>query len=130
MTDPAPTTAPRVLILDDEPIILMDLGFALEDAGAKVLDARSVAEALELIERQTPDAAILDVNLGQGSTCAPVALRLRELGVPFVLHTGDLDRQGELVETLGAPVIPKPSSGPEVVRKALALMPSHAPATG
>ena len=32
MTDPAPTTAPRVLVLDDEPIILMDLGFALEDA--------------------------------------------------------------------------------------------------
>ena len=122
MTDTSPSPAPHVLILDDEPIILMDLEFALEDAGAVVLDARSVDEALELIERQLPDAAILDVNLGRGTTCAPVALRLHKLGVPFVLHTGDLDRQGELVETLGAPVIPKPSSGPQVVRRVLGLI--------
>ena len=118
----APAAPPRVLVLDDEPIILMDLEFALEDEGAVMLDARSVREALDRIGRDRPDAAILDVNLGLGTTCAPVALRLRELGVPFVLHTGDLDRQGELVETLGAPVIPKPSSGPEVVRQVLQLV--------
>ena len=111
-----------MLVLDDEPIILMDFEFALEDAGARILDPRSVREALDLIERDPPDAAILDVNLGRDSTCAPVALRLRDLGVPFVLHTGDLDRQGELVETLGAPVVPKPSSGAEVVRRVLALV--------
>ena len=62
------------------------------------------------------------MNLGRGSTCAPVALRLRELGLPFVLHTSDLDRQGELVETLGAPVVPKPSSSKDVVLKVLALV--------
>ena len=100
----------------------MDLGFALEDAGAIALDACPAAEALELIERQRPDAAILDVNLRQGSTCAPVALLPRELGVPFVLHTGDLEQQGELVATLSATVIPKPSSGPEVVQEALSLI--------
>ena len=122
MPDAKPAAAPRVLVLDDEPIILMDFEFALEDAGARILDARSVREALDLIERDPPDAAILDVNLGRGTTCAPVALRLRDLGVPFVLHTGDLDRQGELVETLGAPVVPKPSSGAEVVRQVLTLV--------
>ena len=124
MRDVSPAIAPRILILDDEPIILMDLEFALEDQGAEVLDARSVAEALEVIAARMPDAAILDVNLGRGTTCAPVALRLRDLGVPFVLHTGDLDRQGELVETLGAPVVPKPSSGAEVVRRVLGLVTS------
>ena len=100
----------------------MDLGFALEDAGAIALDACPAAEALELIERQRPDAAILDVNLRQGSTCAPVALLPRELGVPFVLHTGDLDRQGEMVATLSATVISKPSSGPKAVRQMLTIL--------
>ena len=122
MRDLSPPAAPRILVLDDEPIILMDFEFALEDQGAEVLDARSVAEALEVIAARVPDAAILDVNLGRGATCAPVALRLRELGVPFLLHTGDLDRQGELVDTLGAPVVPKPSSSKDVVLKVLALV--------
>ena len=100
----------------------MDLQFALEDEGAEMIDARNAREALEHLSSGTPDTAILDVNLGQGETCEPVALRLRELGVPFVLHTGDLDRQGEIVRTLDAPVVPKPSLGGDVVRLALRLV--------
>ena len=113
---------PRVLILDDEALILMDLRFALEDEGATVSEARTANAALELIAAQTPDVAVLDVNLGRGRTCEPVALRLRELGVPFLLHTGDLDRQGELVRNIAAPVVPKPSMGYEVARRALQLI--------
>ena len=32
MKDVSSARTPRILVLDDEPIILMDLGFALEDA--------------------------------------------------------------------------------------------------
>lgn len=126
MTDSPSGARPRVLVLDDEPIILMDLRIALEDEGAEVLDAGTAREALDHVASCRPDAAILDVNLGRGRTCEPVALRLRELGVPFVLHTGDLDRQGEIVRTLDAPVVPKPSSGTEVARRALRLVTSKA----
>lgn len=113
---------PRILVLEDEPIILMDLAFAIEGAGALPLRARSTAEALAAIEDNTPDVAVLDVNLGRNSTCREVAERLRTMGVPFILHSGDLHRQGELIATLGAEVVPKPTPSPHVVRKALSLI--------
>ena len=113
---------PRVLVLEDEPIILMDLSFAVEGAGAKPVPARSAVEALSAIDDGVPDVAVLDVNLGRGKTCKEVAERLRALGVPFVLHSGDLHRQGELIATLGAKVVPKPTPSPQVVQKALELI--------
>ena len=113
--------APRVLVLDDEPMILIDIECALEDEGALFVGARTVREALNYVEQHVPDVAILDVNLGRGETCAPVAERLRELGVPFVLFTGDLDRKGEPVSGLGGNVIPKPTPGHLVAQRALEL---------
>ncbi len=103
-------------------MILMDLRFAAEDLDAEPVEARDVPGALAAIDGNAPDVAVLDVNLGRGATCAPVAERLHDLGVPFLLHTGDLHRQGELVAGLGAPVVPKPTPGPAVIRQALALL--------
>ena len=114
--------APRILVLDDEPMILLELQMALEDEGAQPLDARTVDEAMALIDESAPEAAILDVNLGGGQTCAPIAKRLHELGVPFLLHTGDLARQGELVITLGAEIVPKPTAGHVVAARAIDLV--------
>ena len=105
----------RVLVLDDEPLILMDLQFTLEDAGLEPVTASSLDRALELIEAQTLDAAVLDVNLGRGQTCQPVAERLKELGIPFILHTGDLERRGEMVTKFEVPIVNKPSSAESVV---------------
>ena len=105
-----------VLVLDDEPIILMDLEFTLGDAGMKPLPASSIARALRLIEENVPDVAVLDVNLGRGKTCEPVAEALRKLDVPFILHTGDLDRRGEIVKKFNAPIIAKPSSSEAIVQ--------------
>ena len=122
MTAGTAAPSPRVLVLEDEPIILMDLAFAVEGAGAQPVRARSASEALSAIEEHAPDVAVLDVNLGRGRTCREVAERLREMGVPFILHSGDLHRQGELIATLGARVVPKPTPSPQVVRKALELI--------
>lgn len=114
--------APLILVLDDEPLILIDLELALEDEGAEPVEVRTVDEALRRIGERVPDAAVLDVNLGRGATCAPVAARLRELGVPFVLHTGDLDRQGETVASLGGQIVPKPTPGHVVAQRVLDLV--------
>ncbi|QFT57505.1 Alkaline phosphatase synthesis transcriptional regulatory protein PhoP [Sulfitobacter sp. THAF37] len=108
----------RILVLDDEALILMDLEFSLADAGFTPVTASSAERALALIEEDRPDAAVLDVNLGRGNTCEPVAARLKDIGVPFVLHTGDLDRQGEMVTRFEVPIVAKPSS-PEEIRQAI-----------
>ena len=58
----------RILVVEDEAFIALDLVMAIEDAGAiAVGPAATVAEALELISFDPPDGAILDVNLPDGT---------------------------------------------------------------
>lgn len=109
----------RVLVLDDEPLILLDLEFAVEDAGCVPLTALELAEALAIAQDENIVAAILDVSLSHGETCAPVAKALAERGVPYVLHTGDLDRMDEAVRKLGGVLVPKPTPAAVVVSRAL-----------
>ena len=101
----------RVLVLDDEAFVLMELEMELRAAGFEPVTASSLRRALEAIEQHAFDVAVLDVNLGRGKTCVPVAERLDELGVPYFIHSGDLDRQGEIIAGLNAPVLPKPTPG-------------------
>lgn len=108
-----------VLLLEDEPLIAMDLQFVFEDHGVEVHVAASCRAASEIIDRIRIDGAVLDVNLGRGETCEKIAGHLRDIGVPFILHTGDLDRHGEAIRSLNATVVPKPTPAPQVARLAL-----------
>lgn len=78
----------RILIVEDEPFIAFDLADAVEVAGGTALGpAMSVRDALRLIDEETVDAAILDVNLSDGDI-GPVLSTLQERGVAFIIHTG------------------------------------------
>ena len=56
-----------VLIVEDEPLIRLDLAYALEDAGCRVLAARSVLEAIGLLAKVPYiDGLITDVDLPGG----------------------------------------------------------------
>jgi DNA-binding response OmpR family regulator len=117
----SPVDPPRILVLEDEPMILMELCFAVEDQGALCLSATSARPALEIIEEDPPHAAILDVHLGHEQTCEPVAEALHARGIPFLLHSGDLVRQGELIARIGAEVIAKLADSDIVARRAVSL---------
>lgn len=68
-------------------MVAWDIEQTLKTAGFRVLGpVASVSAALALLKANKPDAAILDLNL-RGELVTPVARRLRELGVPFVLST-------------------------------------------
>lgn len=78
----------RVLIVEDELLIAMELEDLLGRLGCRVVEAApTIGRALRAVERQQPDVAVLDVNL-HGEQVTPVAAALREQGVPFVLVTG------------------------------------------
>jgi DNA-binding NarL/FixJ family response regulator len=78
----------RVLVLEDEPFIALDVADAVAHAGGMVIGpATTVAEALALIGRADLDAAILDFNLPDGDA-RHVIRALRGRAIPFVLHTG------------------------------------------
>lgn len=110
-----------ILLLEDEPLILLDLEFAVEDCGHHFVSASCVAQGLDFLTKAEAgiDVAILDVNLGRGETCQPVANDLRRRRIPFILHSGDLDRRNETIRGLGARVIGKPASSERVVDEAL-----------
>jgi CheY-like chemotaxis protein len=66
----------------------MELERLLRSLGCSVLDpVPSIGQALRVLADQSPDAAVLDVNL-QGERVTPVAAVLHERGIPFVLVTG------------------------------------------
>jgi DNA-binding response OmpR family regulator len=77
----------KVLVVEDEPFIALDLAFGIEQAGGIPLGpATSIAEALSILEDDWPDGAILDADLPDGSI-EPVLKVLRP-SVPVVVHTG------------------------------------------
>ncbi|WP_459033247.1 response regulator [Roseivivax sp. CAU 1761] len=82
-----PLRGARVLVVEDEPFIALDIAWGVERAGGIVLGpAPTVAEALRLIAETRPDGAIVDADLPDG-TIAPVLAVLRP-AIPVIVHTG------------------------------------------
>jgi CheY-like chemotaxis protein len=78
----------RILVVEDEMLILLMIEDMLADLGCKFVGAATnVDEALALINAEAFDAAMVDVNL-DGMTSYPVADALAVRGVPFVFSTG------------------------------------------
>jgi CheY-like chemotaxis protein len=91
--DPTATPrAARILVVEDDALLAMELAATLEGAGHRVVGpAHSVPEAFARVRGDAPiDAALLDVDL-RGETVAPVADALAAHGVPFAFVTGRPD---------------------------------------
>ncbi|WP_191061015.1 response regulator transcription factor [Geminicoccus harenae] len=63
MTAPATAEDKRILVVDDEPNIVMSLEFLLRKAGFQVETARNGREALDALDREPPDLLLLDVMM-------------------------------------------------------------------
>ena len=78
----------RILIVEDEVLISEVIYDILSDAGAAIIGvARNVAEALEIIDRLSPNAATLDGAL-DGIFSDPVAERLEEMNIRYLVVSG------------------------------------------
>ena len=88
--DACALTNHRVLVVEDQSLIALDLEMALNDAQATVLGPISRVQAgLDLVAREAQiSAAILDVNVGS-EMVFPVADALLERSVPFLFATGE-----------------------------------------
>jgi CheY-like chemotaxis protein len=79
----------RILVVDDELLIAMDMEQMLVDLGAEVVGpATTLNSALQLATTEQIDCAVLDVNLGDNVSVGPVVDALRARQIPFVLATG------------------------------------------
>nr|WP_111298719.1 response regulator [Paracoccus saliphilus] len=85
---PATLAGARVLLVEDEPLVALDLRLELEDAGAIVVAlSRTVAEAIQAANSHQIDLALLDGNL-KGEPVDEVAALLSERQVPFCFVSG------------------------------------------
>ena len=81
-------SSPKILVLEDEVIIALDIEGILTDAGLDVAATLpTCASAITWLKANRPDVAILDIDLQDGS-CELVAQRLLDLCVPFVVFSG------------------------------------------
>jgi PAS domain S-box-containing protein len=95
----------RVLVVEDEALVAMELTQILTAAGAQVIGpVGDIENALALVEAGGIDRALLDVNLS-GRRVTPVASALARKAIPFVYLTGYQEPDVE-----GGPVLRKPAS--------------------
>lgn len=111
-----------VLIVEDEPLIALELRDALRAAGARILAATNIKDALALILHARICAAIVDVNLN-GYDCSSVCCALTIRSIPFVFYTG-YSSAATLSAWPHAPAINKPAEGTTMVETIVRLIPS------
>jgi two-component system, response regulator PdtaR len=81
--------APRILTVDDDPIVRADLRVILEDAGFSVVpDARDGDEAVERAREHAPDLIVMDLGLPGLDGFAATSRILSERDVPIVALSG------------------------------------------
>ena len=99
----------RVLIVEDEPVIGMELEDAVTEAGHEVIGwATGHAGAMALAEARFPDLAFIDLKLHDGDTGLGISQQLAERGVLVVLTTANSSDVGEPEHVLG--IVSKPYS--------------------
>ncbi|MGA2057882.1 MAG: GAF domain-containing protein [Bradyrhizobium sp.] len=121
MTGPCSLEGRRFLVVEDEPLIGLDIVASLEGAKAEVEGpVSSVEKACELIEQSRFDGVLLDANL-HGSPVDLIAEALSQRHIPFAFVTGY--NSHALPEAFrGIPILSKPCTSEQVVEAAASLV--------
>ncbi len=108
--------APRVLVVDDDRLVLATVAEGLREAGYAVETAESAPEARERVGAARPDIALLDVRM-PGETGIELARWLRARDIPFLFLTayGDASIVREAVEEGALGYLIKPVDVPQLV---------------
>ncbi len=102
---PAPL---RILIVEDESVVAMQLEDTVQDLGHVVIDTvASHVEAVAAAESSRPDLVLMDINLGRGGNGIEAALELRRrLDLPCIflsayLSSPSVKERAQAVQPLG-----------------------------
>ena len=119
--------AARILLVEDEFLIAMDVEQLCRDHGAEKV--RIIGNKTELDafrpDSEEIDAAILDVKIA-GNWTVEFARMLQRNGIPFIFATGYSELASIFEEFAGVRVVGKPYAGTEIV-EALAATLAEAP---
>jgi DNA-binding response OmpR family regulator len=106
----------RILLVEDDPLICLDLESSLSEMGASVAVASSVATALPHLTDSTLDFAVLDFELGL-ETSEPIAEAARARQVPFLYLSGYGEADERFLRWPSVAVLAKPVSAAAIARR-------------
>jgi DNA-binding NarL/FixJ family response regulator len=105
----------RIFLVEDDPLVAMDLEMTLSGAGYSVVGAAATsADAILLLRRQMPDLTILDLNLGT-EMVFPVFDYLDDIGGSFAILSGH-SRGRVPPRYAGRPFLQKPYEAKALLR--------------
>ena len=88
-----------ILVVEDEPLIALDITLAFEPTGASITTTNTLAHALILVEHDGLSGAILDHSLPDGD-CCKICARLKERDLPFIIYSGHSPVKGPCEDVL------------------------------
>jgi len=105
---PSAVVGLRILVVEDEYLIAVDIETSLENMGCQLLGpVATIEEALAIVRSERLDGVLLDANL-KGISSSPVAVELLARAIPFIVVTGygHLELEPDVLNT--APRLGKP----------------------
>ena len=115
---------PRVIIADDDPLVVKFVSSILKKEGCEVLSATDGAEALEVVDKESPDLVILDIAMPEIDGFEVCRLLSDRVQVPIIM----LSARGEIADkvrclNLGADdFITKPFAVDELVARVKSVL--------
>jgi DNA-binding response OmpR family regulator len=106
-----PLTGRSILVVEDEPLIALEIAALLQSAGAEVISARTRGEAYAVIEARRVCAAVLDWRLGDDDGAGLCRL-LGTREIPFMFYSGYSDLQERFPKSV---IVQKPAMGDALV---------------
>ncbi|NTJ41033.1 response regulator [Agrobacterium larrymoorei] len=83
----------RIMIVEDEALLALELESEIEAAGHSVIGIAAASwAARDLVDRESPDFAFVDIHLVDGPTGVDVGRYLTEKNIPYVFVSGNIKR--------------------------------------
>ena len=119
--------ARKILVVDDEPVLVETMAYNLEQAGYQVTTAIDGASALEAARRETPDLVILDIMLPEMDGLEVCRLLRRESNtatIPIMMLTAKSEEIDKVVglEVGADDYVTKPFGRRELLARVRALL--------
>ena len=105
----------RILLVEDDPLIRLDLETSLAELGAIVTAASEVSKALAALEASVLDFAVLDFELG-AETSEPIAEAVQARNIPFLYLSGYSEHDERFGRWREIRVLAKPLSAARIAR--------------
>ncbi|MER9840134.1 response regulator [Mesorhizobium australicum] len=115
-----------ILVAEDEPLILLDIESALEEAGFRVVAVPNAEAAIEAFSEnpESFSSLVTDIRLGSGKTGWDLAKHLRgsNPAFPVVYISGDSAIHWGVEGVPGSIMIPKPFAMPQIITALATLL--------